>query len=799
MLASFPEFFASGGNRHPSAADYDRGTGILAYGADRNIALWRPNAQAKRGVYALLKGHEGAVNTVKFHRAKLQDRGLLLSGAGDKTIRVWRQNSKVDFMFHECTRVEIKSSPNALACPTNSQQPIFISASADCTLRLWRFEVSDEQVQIHVLQEVALTPSYLPLAIDLLALEDSRNFVIIVGGTNSQIQVFASPTDSLQFKVVASLTGHEGWIRSLAFKHSSDSGDVLFASASQDKFIRLWRLHQGKEPPRTSIAANESLLKSVDQSLSNRAHRFISNDREYSITFEALLVGHEDWVYTAQWDSNKLLTSSADNSLSIWELDETSEVWACSTRLGEISSQKGATTATGSSGGYWIGLWADSAVLSLGRTGAWRKWNQDREREMWTQEVAVTGHTREVRDISWSKDGTYLLSTGSDQTTRLFARWREYDTISWHEISRPQVHGYDLNCISALGELMFISGADEKLLRVFKEPSAVAALLSGLDAGNKDVERGRNGLPETAEIPVMGLSNKAINDESDPGATAENEENSTTTYKHWDVGRPPVEDQLGRHLLWPEIEKLYGHGYEISALATSHDGAVIATACRASAIEHAVIRLYDTRTWQEVKPPLRAHSLTVYSLAFSEDDQYLLSVGRDRLCCIWSRNDKCVYSLLASHPKAHSRMILDCAWLSKEPDRPYFATAGRDKCLRIWVIETSTMKQVSEVAFDSPVTAIDSLYNRRPELLLALGFEDGSISIATCSVKTFQVNENPVGLPSSITPSKAITSMAWRPTNEHRSCNGSNQNLQNNQQLAIASEDTSVRIISVQV
>lgn len=36
------EYIAAGGNRHPSAADWDAATGLLAYGADRNVALWSP-------------------------------------------------------------------------------------------------------------------------------------------------------------------------------------------------------------------------------------------------------------------------------------------------------------------------------------------------------------------------------------------------------------------------------------------------------------------------------------------------------------------------------------------------------------------------------------------------------------------------------------------------------------------------------------------------------------------------------------------------------------------------------------
>ncbi len=41
MVQVVAEYVAAGGNRHPSASDWDI-NGLLAFGADRNIALWRP-------------------------------------------------------------------------------------------------------------------------------------------------------------------------------------------------------------------------------------------------------------------------------------------------------------------------------------------------------------------------------------------------------------------------------------------------------------------------------------------------------------------------------------------------------------------------------------------------------------------------------------------------------------------------------------------------------------------------------------------------------------------------------------
>lgn len=42
MAAEYTQYIAAGGNRHPAAAAWDTASGLLAFGADRNIALWLP-------------------------------------------------------------------------------------------------------------------------------------------------------------------------------------------------------------------------------------------------------------------------------------------------------------------------------------------------------------------------------------------------------------------------------------------------------------------------------------------------------------------------------------------------------------------------------------------------------------------------------------------------------------------------------------------------------------------------------------------------------------------------------------
>lgn len=42
MVAITTDYISAGGNRHPGAADWDVETGVLAFGADNNVALWDP-------------------------------------------------------------------------------------------------------------------------------------------------------------------------------------------------------------------------------------------------------------------------------------------------------------------------------------------------------------------------------------------------------------------------------------------------------------------------------------------------------------------------------------------------------------------------------------------------------------------------------------------------------------------------------------------------------------------------------------------------------------------------------------
>jgi elongator complex protein 2 len=133
---------------------------------------------------------------------------------------------------------------------------------------------------------------------------------------------------------------------------------------------------------------------------------------------------------------------------------------------------------------------------------------------------------------------------------------------------------------------------------------------------------------------------------------------------------------------------------KLYTVAASSSRKLVATVCKASSAEHAVVRIYDSETWRPFGEPLQGHELTITRIAFSPDDRYILTVSRDRTFCLFELSGGKAKILVEyivtddrlldgyqriSREVAHARIIWDCDWA---PDSSAFATASRDKTVR---------------------------------------------------------------------------------------------------------------------
>lgn len=712
-----PQAVFIGANKQPFAVDYHQSHEIAAFGAGNNIALWKANTF--NGIYHTLKAHTKQVTCIRF-----LTNGDLISGGEDSAIHIWAYKNSDSEFIHKQSLLHHQGSITCVSVVDD----IFVTGSSHGEIIIWRLTNGEW----NKIQEISVKQGFYPLTIAIQQVRPDE-YVIGIGGTSSSLFIYTFAT---QLQLAAELTGHEDWIKCLAFIEESQ-GQYILASGSQDRYIRLWRLR-----------VNEMIDSSNDDTqklvlLSNKQYKFNINATKLAFSFEALIVGHDDWITGLQWTPNyqdhkslQLLSSSADTALMIWEMDPESGIWICVSRLGELSI-KGASTATGASGGFWSVNWyiQDNTqyILTSNRTGSVRKFKNQSSENKWESVLGITGPTKAITDIRWSVDEQYIMVTSLDQTTRLIAPWNlnrpDSSLPTWHEFARPQIHGYDMICLDNISSTKFVSAGDEKILRVFEMTNSINKLL------NKFVGTVvTSGLPDIAALPVLGLSNKAAKDQVETGDAHSEEAESTNIDIFDDLLGPPLEDHLQRFTLFPELEKLYGHGYEITNCVVSPNRKLIATTCKTNSEKHGMIRLFNiTKDLQQCTQTLAGHNLTITNLEFSADGKYLLSVSRDRQFIVWEIIDEQngEFKLFEINNKAHSRIIWDCSWLPNKVG-PLFMTGSRDKQLKLWKVDeqSRTIQCLDSIKLPTIITAISSypqLINDR--VIIATGMESGEIKL----------------------------------------------------------------------
>nr|XP_058967609.1 elongator complex protein 2-like [Pocillopora verrucosa]XP_058967610.1 elongator complex protein 2-like [Pocillopora verrucosa] len=822
------EYVSVACNRTPLCVDWGR-NGWLAYGACYSIALYRPKT-AKSGSFGrvehILNGHKDRVNCVRWiPRPGFEEEDELVSGSTDKSVIVWQKNADQDYTWKVSSVLEgHQGAVNAVAAVilpvsdnSRATRTIIVSASADSSVRIW--ERKQTEGNFTCLQTVSYGNGFI-LAVAISLLPGTSVPVIACGGEDCKVHLFTEKDN--KFMKVQGLLGHEDWIRGTNFA-LEDGGDLLLVSCSQDSFIRIWRISLSLKYPESDSDILQDEFKELK--LTSNVFSVINegSSKDFSVVLESVLTGHEGWIYGVHWhpairrgdgsftQPMSLLSASMDKTLIVWAPDKESGVWLEKVRVGEV----GGTTL-----GFYGAVFSPDgqSIVGHGYLGAFHLWNNVAYEceERWEPGVTVGGHFGPVQDIDWDPiDGQFLVSVSSDQTTRLHAPWRgeEFQRPVWCEIARPQVHGYDMQCLSMLSRYKMASGADEKVLRIFSAPRQFMETFQKLCKLEENEEM-HDSLPVGASVPALGLSNKAVfegdmdslrRDLEDPArpmkssAFASEEPAPFTPIL---LKEPPTEDILHQNTLWPEVQKLYGHGYEVFCVASSPDGTLLASACKASKPEHAALILWDTSTWRQICS-LPSHALTVTQIAFDHSGQRLLSVSRDRCWSVFKRkaNDEKgqLFSLVARSDKKnqHARIIWSCAW---SEDDKYFATASRDKKVILWgntdIASDNWQAASSPVDIGEAATAVDiAPWVNNGRYTIAVGSESGRIFLYSWSLNGASRASGQWSLlhtfDQSICHVLTVRRLRWRRTNDY--------NNSTTLQLASCSLDHSVRIFNIAV
>ncbi|XP_068792398.1 elongator complex protein 2 isoform X2 [Struthio camelus] len=663
-------------------------SGVLAFGSCRDVILYEPTA---RRVVAAFRGHTGRVNCVRWVRRRDgATETELISGGSDKQLILWEWNGTGTWNNQLVKSIPLQGHTEAVCAvdavywsDESDLNLLVASAASDFTVRIW-FRQGSEVKCIQILQ----FGNGFVMDVCLSFLPGSNVPILACGGDNCKINLFIQQDG--QFQKTLILSGHEDWIRSIEWAVCGE--DLFLASCAQDCLIRIWKV----------CTKSKQFAETEDDSIRLKENAFTVKDTvtTYAITLESVLAGHENWVYAVHWQPPffkdgsmqqpmRILSASMDKTVILWAPDEQSGVWLEQVRVGEV-------------GGNTLGFFDcqfspdGSMIVAHAFHGALHLWKQAAvNKKEWNPEVVISGHFNSVEDVQWDPEGEFIISVGCDQTTRLFAPWKRK-----HETQ----HSSDL--------------------------------------------------PEGATVPALGLSNKAVFEGDMAIQPAEDEETFNTISSQYPefyfqpliLTEPPPEDHLLQNTLWPEIQKLYGHGYEIFCVACNNSNTVIASACKASKKEHAAIILWSTTSWKKLQS-LSFHNLTVTQLAFSPDDKLLLAVSRDRNWSLWKKLHSesepvfCCCAYTDKNTAVHSRIIWSCDWT---PDSKYFITGSRDKKVIIWgqcdLSGTTEWNMLDSVkpcstvldAGDS-VMAVSISHVLTPDgrYIIAVGLECGKINLHT--------------------------------------------------------------------
>lgn len=252
--------------------------------------------------------------------------------------------------------------------------------------------------------------------------------------------------------------------------------------------------------------------------------------------------------------------------------------------------------------------------------------------------ISLKGHTNSITDAQFSPTGTYFASSSIDKTIRY---WQGTTSLQLKH-HNSAVRSVDFSCD---GQLL-VSSSDDLTVKIWSvgERKVVKTFL-----GHENWVRDARFSPD-AHFVVSGGNDKGL--------------------KMWDT-------ETGN--LLGDFPKL---GSTIKTLRYSPDGNCIA-------VGDNKLRIWDARS----KLVLQTHDISVNSLAFHPNSNYLFTASADGSIKIWDlRQSSCLYTLFA-HKNAAATSV------SCSLDGNYFVSGGKDCQAHVW--KTSDRPGFGEITLES--------------------------------------------------------------------------------------------------
>jgi eukaryotic-like serine/threonine-protein kinase len=322
-----------------------------------------------------LKGHTVGVTSVSFS----PDGRRLASGSYDGTVKIWdvaTGQEKLTFNGHTMPVAGVRIPRAVYSVSFNPDGKRVTSGSYDNTVKIWDSASGQETITLRERGLLALF-GFPPPGVWTIALgPDGRHVasarIVPLSGTDPDngIKVWDAATG----KMIWTLTGHEGQIRSLRF---SPDGRRL-ASGSQDTTVKIWDVATGHET--LTLKGHAGAVTSVAFSPDGRHLATGSQDKTVKVWDTATgqstgtLKGHIRVVNSVAFssDGRRLAGGSDDNTVEIWDVATGQETLTLRGHAGVVTSvvfsADGRRLVSGNSDGT-IKIWDATAPETVSPPG----------------------------------------------------------------------------------------------------------------------------------------------------------------------------------------------------------------------------------------------------------------------------------------------------------------------------------------------------------------------------------------------------------------------------------------------